>query len=244
MPVNSAREDELIRDVSKKETLVRLYKYMLAYKKELTLVGFLLFITLSVNLATPLMIELAVDTYVAEGDVPGLLKLAAVGFSMFLLRMVCRRGWMRIIADVTNRVLMTIRSQLYEHIQTLSFHFFDSRPTGKILARIVGDINSLKDMLSDSVTKLLPDFLTLIGIACIMLLKSWQLALSAFLTLPLLAGGMFVIQIRAHKLWQIHRQKNSNLNAFIHENFSGIRIVQSFAAEPERQADFERCAME
>ena len=85
MPVNSAREDELIRDVSKKETLVRLYKYMLAYKKELTLVGFLLFITLSVNLATPLMIELAVDTYVAEGDVPGLLKLAAVGFSMFLL---------------------------------------------------------------------------------------------------------------------------------------------------------------
>lgn len=244
MPVNSAREDELIRDVSKKETLVRLYKYMLAYKKELVLVGFLLLITLSVNLATPLMIELAVDTFVAEGDVPGLMRLAAFGFFMFLLRMVCGRGWMRMIADVTNRVLMTIRSQLYEHIQTLSFHFFDSRPTGKILARIVGDINSLKDMLSDSVTKLLPDFLTLIGIACIMLVKSWQLALAAFLTLPLLAGGMFVIQIRAHKLWQIHRQKNSNLNAFIHENFSGIRIVQSFAAEPEREADFDRCALE
>ncbi len=244
MPVNSAREDELIRDISKKETLVRLYKYMLTYKKELVLVGFLLLITLSVNLATPLMIELAVDTFVAEGDVPGLMRLAAFGFFMFLLRMVCGRGWMRMIADVTNRVLMTIRSQLYEHIQTLSFHFFDSRPTGKILARIVGDINSLKDMLSDSVTKLLPDFLTLIGIACIMLVKSWQLALAAFLTLPLLAGGMFVIQIRAHKLWQIHRQKNSNLNAFIHENFSGIRIVQSFAAEPEREADFDRCALE
>lgn len=244
MPVNSAREDERVRDVSKKQTLVRLYKYMLTYKRQLTLVGFLLFMTLSVNLATPLMIELAVDTYVAEGDVPGLLKLAAVGFFLFFLRMVCRRGWMRTIADVTNRVLMTIRNQLYEHIQTLSFHFFDSRPTGKILARIVGDINSLKDMLSDSVTKLLPDFLTLLGIACIMMVKSWRLALAAFLTLPLLAGGMFVIQIRAHKLWQIHRQKNSNLNAYIHENFSGIRVVQSFAAEPERQADFERCARE
>lgn len=244
MSVNSIKEDELLREVSKKETLVRLFKYMLAYKRELAIVGFLLFITLSVNLATPLMIELAVDTYVAEADVPGLLKLAAYGFLMFLVCMVCRRGWMRRIADVTNRVLMTIRSQLYEHIQTLSFHFFDSRPTGKILARIVGDINSLKDMLSDSVTKLLPDFLTLIGIACIMLVKSWQLALAALLTLPLLAGGMFVIQIWAHKLWQIHRQKNSNLNAFIHENFSGIRIVQSFAAEPERQADFDRCAME
>lgn len=244
MPVNSARDDELIREVSKRETLIRLYKYLFVYKKQLAFVGLLLCVTISVTLATPLMIELAVDTYVADSDVKGLLSLAAVGFLLFLLCMLCRQGWMRIIADVTNQVLMTIRGRLYEHIQTLSFHFFDSRPTGKILARIVGDINSLKDMLSDSVTKLIPDLLTLIGIACIMLIKSWKLALAAFLTLPVLAVGMFVIQTWAHRLWQIHRKKNSNLNAFIHENFSGIRIVQSFAAEPEREEDFDRCSME
>lgn len=244
MSVNSARDDELIREVSKRETLIRLYKYLFVYKKQLACVGLLLCVTISVTLATPLMIELAVDTYVADSDVKGLLSLAAVGFLLFLLCMLCRQGWMRIIADVTNQVLMTIRGRLYEHIQTLSFHFFDSRPTGKILARIVGDINSLKDMLSDSVTKLIPDLLTLIGIACIMLIKSWKLALAAFLTLPVLAVGMFVIQTWAHRLWQIHRKKNSNLNAFIHENFSGIRIVQSFAAEPEREEDFDRCSME
>ena len=244
MSVNSVKQDELIRDVSKKETLARLYKYLLAYKRKLVTVALLLSVTLSVTLVTPLMIELAVDTYVAHSDIPGLFRLGVTGFSLFLLYMLCRRGWMRIMADITNQVLMTIRSELYRHIQSLSFHFFDSRPTGKILARIVGDINSLKEMLSDSVTKLLPDFLTLIGIACIMLVKSWQLALAAFLTLPLLAAGMFIIQIRAHKLWQIHRQKNSNLNGFIHENFSGIRIVQSFAAEQERQEAFDRCARE
>lgn len=244
MSVNSARDDELIREVSKRETLIRLYKYLFVYNKQLACVGLLLCVTISVTLATPLMIELAVDTYVADSDVKGLLSLAAVGFLLFLLCMLCRQGWMRIIADVTNQVLMTIRGRLYEHIQTLSFHFFDSRPTGKILARIVGDINSLKDMLSDSVTKLIPDLLTLIGIACIMLIKSWKLALAAFLTLPVLAVGMFVIQTWAHRLWQIHRKKNSNLNAFIHENFSGIRIVQSFAAEPEREEDFDRCSME
>lgn len=244
MSVNSVKQDELIRDVPKKETLARLYKYLLAYKRKLVTVALLLSVTLSVTLITPLMIELAVDTYVAHSDIPGLFRLGVTGFSLFLLYMLCRRGWMRIMADITNQVLMTIRSELYRHIQSLSFHFFDSRPTGKILARIVGDINSLKEMLSDSVTKLLPDFLTLIGIACIMLVKSWQLALAAFLTLPLLAAGMFMIQIRAHKLWQIHRQKNSNLNGFIHENFSGIRIVQSFAAENERQEAFDRCARE
>lgn len=244
MSVNSIREDEMTGTVSKRETLVRLYSYLLSYKKKIAAVAVLLAATLFVTLATPLMIELAIDTYVARSDTPGLLKLAAVTFLLFLIRMLFKRGWMRIIADVTNQVLMTIRNQLYSHILTLSFRFFDTRPTGKILARIVGDINSLKDMLSDSVTKLIPDLLTLIGIACIMLIKNWQLALAALLTVPILAAGMFIIQITAHKLWQIYRQKNSNLNAYIHENFSGIRIIQSFAAEDERQADFDLCAQE
>ena len=149
---------------------------------------------------------------------------------------------MIVMEDVTNQILLTIRQQLYEHIQTLSFHFFDSRPTGKILARVVGDVNSLKEVLSDSVTKLLPDMLTLIGVAVIMLWKNWQLALATLLMLPVLAFFMFLIQFRAHKLWQIHRKKNSNLNAFIHEDFSGIRIVQSFAAEREKQAEFDVCS--
>lgn len=244
MSVNAIREDEVMRDVSKRETLLRLYRYLFAYKKTLAAVALLLLITLAVTLATPLMIELAIDTYVANSDTAGLLRLAVIALLLFVLYMLCTKCWMRMMADVTNKVLLTIRSQLYEHIQTLSFHFFDSRPTGKILARVVGDVNSLKDVLSDSVTKLLPDLLTVIGVACIMLAKSWQLALAALLTLPFLAAGMFLIQISAHKLWQIHRKKNSNLNAFIHENFSGIRIVQSFAAEPERQKDFDCCALE
>ncbi len=244
MAVNSAREDELMREVPKKDTLFRLYRYLFDYKKTLTAVGLLLLVTLSITLAAPLMIELAVDTYVAQSDVPGLMRLAAVAFLLFLLFMFCTRKWMMLVADITNRVLLTIRSQLYEHLQTLSFHFYDSRPTGKILARVVGDPNSLKDVLNDSVTKLIPDLLTIIGVSAIMLIKSWQLALAALLTLPVLCGGMFVIQISAHKLWQIYRKKNSNLNAFIHESFSGIRIVQSFAAEPEKEADFDRCAGE
>jgi ATP-binding cassette subfamily B protein len=146
---------------------------------------------------------------------------------------------MLLMADVTNRVLLSIRQELYTHIQSLSFHFFDSRPTGKILARIIGDVNSLKEVLSDSVTKLIPDLLTVIGVAVIMLLKNWKLAMSALLMLPVLIFFMFLIQMKAHRLWQIHRKKNSNLNAFIHEDISGIRIVQSFAAEQETQTEFE-----
>lgn len=244
MSVNSVREDELMREVPKKDTLLRLYRYLFAYKKKLAAVCAMVLVTLGITLATPLMIERAIDVYVASSDTAGLVRLAAVAFVLFLLFKICTGKWMMIMADVTNQVLLGIRAELYEHIQTLSFHFFDSRPTGKILARVVGDVNSLKDVLSDSVTKLLPDLLTVIGVAAIMLLKNWQLALAALLTLPALCVGMFVIQFSAHKLWQIHRKKNSNLNAFIHEDFSGIRIVQSFAAEQEKQSDFDRCAEE
>ena len=244
MAVNTARQDELMREVPKRETLFRLYRYLFDYKKELATVGGLLAVTLSITLATPLAIELAVDQYVANEDIAGLLTLGTAALALFFVYAFCTRQWMMLMAEVTNKVLLTIRSQLYSHLQTLSFHFYDSRPTGKILARVVGDPNSLKDVLSDSVTKLIPDLLTIAGVSVIMLVKNWQLALAALLTLPVLCGGMFVIQSAAHRRWQVHRKKNSNLNAFIHEDFSGIRIVQSFAAEPEKTEDFRRCAKE
>lgn len=244
MSVNSARQDELQREVSKKETLLRLFRYMLAYKKKLITTVFLTLITLLITLAAPLMIERAVDVYVAQKDVQGLFRLSAVAVTLFLLYWFSTRKSVLIMADVTNQVLLTIRQELYTHVQSLSFHFFDTRPTGKILARIIGDVNSLKDVLSDSVTKLIPDLLTVAGVAGIMLVKNWKLAMAALLMLPVLMACMFLIQLKAHKLWQVHRKKSSNLNAFIHEDFSGIRIVQSFAAETETQKDFDVCSEE
>ncbi len=244
MSVNSARQDELQREVSKKDTLIWMYSYLLSYKKTLALVSALILVTLAATLAGPLMIERAVDVYVANSDIRGLARLAVLALIVYSAYAICTRNYMIVMEEATNQILLTIRHQLYSHIQTLSFHFFDSRPTGKILARVVGDVNSLRDVYSESVTKLLPDLLLLIGVATIMLLKNWQLALATLLMVPVLALFMFLIQFKAHRLWQVHRKKNSNLNAFIHEDFSGIRIVQSFAAEQEKQSDFNVCAEE
>ena len=147
MSVNSARQDELQREVSKRETLLRLFRYMLAYKKELMIAVVLILITLLITLAAPLMIERAVDVHVAGKDVQGLFRLSVAAFVLFLIYWLGTRKSLLIMADVTNRVLLTIRQELYTHVQSLSFHFFDTRPTGKILARIIGDVNSLKDVL-------------------------------------------------------------------------------------------------
>ena len=99
-------------------------------------------------------------------------------------------------------------------------------------------------MLNDGVTKLIPNILTIIAILVIMMIKNIWLSLSAILVLPLIAIGMYFIQIVAHKRWQTFRKKSSNVTAYIHEDFSGIRIIKSFTAEQESQGEFDRLLLE
>ena len=238
MSVNTSRIDEEQKEVLKKDTLIRLFKYLLVFKKQISVVLLIMAGTIAISMATPIMIEYAINVCVASGDVKGLLKLGALAVVMFLFFLAGTKIRMYIMSDVSNQVLLNIRDELYRHIQTLSFGFFDSRPTGKILARIIGDVNSLKDVLSDSVTQLIPDLITVVCVAVIMLIKNYRLAMAALLTLPILVVGMLVIEATAHKRWQIYRKKTSNLNAYVHEDLSGIRVIQSFAAERETRAVF------
>ena len=238
MSVNTSRIDEEQKEVLKKDTLIRLFKYLLVYKKQISVVLLIMAGTIAISMATPIMMEYAINVCVASGDVKGLLKLGALAVVMFLFFLAGTKIRMYIMSDVSNQVLLNIRDELYRHIQTLSFGFFDSRPTGKILARIIGDVNSLKDVLSDSVTQLIPDLITVVCVAVIMLIKNYRLAMAALLTLPILVVGMLVIETTSHKRWQIYRKKTSNLNAYVHEDLSGIRVIQSFAAERETRAVF------
>lgn len=238
MAVNSSRIDEDQKEVLKKETLLRLFRYLLAFKKQIILVLFIMAGTIAISMSAPLLMEYAIDVCVAQKNMAGLLWLGAGAMVLFLLFLAGTKVRMRLMANVSNRVLVNIREELYEHIQTLGFGFFDSRPTGKVLARIIGDVNSLKDVLSDGVTQLIPDLITVVCVAVIMLVKNYHLAMAALLTLPILAVGMFFIETTVHKRWRIYRKKTSNLNAYVHEDLSGIRIIQSFAAEPETKNVF------
>lgn len=239
MAVNTFKEDEYQKEVLKKDTLLRLYKYLLQYTKQIILVLVIMAVTISITLINPLIIERAIDVHIQNKDINGLLRLGAAALLMNVIFIVGVKARMFIMARMSNQVLVKIREELYIHIQKLSFSFFDSRPTGKILARIIGDVNSLKDVLSDSVTTLIPDFLTILAVGTIMIVKNAKLAMAAMITLPFLAAGMYVIQTFSHKRWQLLRKKNSNLNAFIHEDLSGIRIVQSFTAEHESDESFD-----
>ncbi len=244
MAVNSYRKDETTITAGKAATLARLFSYLLAYKKQIAGVLLIMAFCVFVNLVNPLIMESAVDDYISAGDLSGLSRLILIAVLLNLIMVAGIKIRMYVMAKVCNNILVTIRQELYVHIQTLDFSFFDSRPTGKILARIIGDINSLKDVLSNCVTTLIPDFITISAVAVIMFAKDPLLAAAAMISLPLMAAGIWYIQTRSHVRWQIHRKKSSNLNAFVHEDLSGIRIIQSFHAEGETMDTFRHLTKE
>ncbi|MDD6812149.1 MAG: ABC transporter ATP-binding protein [Lachnospiraceae bacterium] len=239
MAVNSYKDDELSVERSKLQTLKRLFAYLLAYKWQIVLVLLIMGYGVVISLVNPLIMEAAIDNHITTKDWSGLYRLLLLALFLNLLLVFTVKLRMYIMAKVCNSILLTIRQELYTHIQKLDFHFFDSRPTGKILSRIIGDINSLKDVLSNCVTTLIPDGLTVVAVVVIMICKNPKLALASMLTIPFMAVATTWIEVKAHPRWQVFRKKSANLNAFVHEDMAGIRIIQSFHAQEETRDTFD-----
>jgi ATP-binding cassette subfamily B multidrug efflux pump len=238
MPINIVREDEELKQSLNITIIKRLLSYLKPYMWPVIQTLLLMAAVIVVELYNPYLLKLGIDKYIAEGDWKNLFLLGGIMIIANAVAVVCSRLRMLIMGRVSNSILLTIRQQLYSHIQKLSFSFFDSRPTGKILARIIGDVNSLNDVFSNSVTSLVPEIMKIAAVVVIMMVMNYRLGLMALATLPFMLVGFFFISTVSRKRWQIHRKKSSNLNAFTHEDFSGIRVVQSFAAEQETSETF------
>lgn len=238
MPINTFKDDEKLQEMVNIKIVGRLLTYLKPFKPQVVQTLLLMAIVITVDLLNPYFLKLGIDTFIKEKNIKGLGLLGLILIGTNIVSMVCARKRITIMSKVTNQILLTIRQQLYTHIQKLSFSFFDGRPVGKILARVIGDVNSLNDLFSNSVTTLIPEFITLSAVAVIMVSMNYKLAAVALVTLPFLLVCMFCIQTVSRKRWQIFRKKNSNMNAFTHEDFSGIRVVQSFTAEKHTEATF------
>lgn len=236
--MNSYKIDEEQVQKSNFETMPRLFRYLLKYKKRIALVFVLMAFGTGVDLINPLLNERAIDNYIIPGDLAGLIRIVLLGAVINILAVLAIKLRMYLMAKTSNKVIQELRQQLYDHIQSLDLAFFDSRPSGKILARIIGDSNSLKDIIENAVTTLIPNLVTVVAVMVIMFVKNWRLALAALCSLPFLIGGVFLISIMAEKHWKAKRQKSSNMNAFINEDLSGIKIIQSFRAEEETDKTF------
>ena len=238
--MNSFKQDEQLVKKSNFETMPRLFKYLLNYKGKIAGVFACMAIGTTVDLINPLLCERAIDRYIMKAQIPGLVRIIILSAVINILAVLAMKIRMILMAKTSNKVIQNLRQELYNHIQSLDLAFFDSRPSGKILARIIGDTNSLKDIIENAVTTLIPNMVTVVAVMVIMFVKNWRLTLASLCTLPLLIGGVILISSMAEKHWKAKRQKSSNMNAFINEDLSGIKVIQSFRAEDETDKTFQQ----
>ena len=231
MAKNIVGEDEKFKITSKWSIITRLSTYILPYKSDVAIImGFMIF-TMVISLLNPKFVQYTIDNAIARGDIPGLVKLSGGLLLLNILGTIAARWRLLRMGQISNQIVLDMREELYGHIQKLSFAFFDSRPVGKILARVVGDINSLQLLFTNSVTSLIPQILQLVLAAILMVFTNPYLALATMIVMPVLVSLIFWVEVRARVKWAEFRSKRSNLNAFTHETFSGMKVVQGFAEE-------------
>jgi len=206
MAANSIKDDEEVSQVKKSITIKRLLSYLFRYKKTIAVVLLIMAYCVGISLVNPLIIESAIDDYITPGDIKGMVILVLIALLLNVVKVVLVKIRMYLMSKMTNSIIQNIREEVFTHLQTLGFKFFDSRPTGKILSRVMGDVNSLKQVLQNFVITLLPDFITVIAVVVIMLIKNPRLALAGMVGLPLLITGLLVIENLCRVRWQIHRK--------------------------------------
>lgn len=236
---NLIKKDEEVIRRSKSEITVKLLEYLKPYKFKSFIVILLMIFVMISSIVNPLLLKIAIDKYVVNKDVTGLILIGIILIVLNLLAWGLSKIRWNMITSITNNILVNIRHELYSHIQYLSFDFFDGRPVGKILSRVVSDVNSLKNLFSQSIQSLIPQLLNLLCVAIIMFFLNYKLALASVALLPVLGIAMFCIEIYSRRRWEIYRNKRSNLNGFTHEDFSGIKIVQGFAKEKGTENNFK-----
>ncbi len=234
------KKDEKNASVSKSETISRILRYCGVYKKEVVIISILAVLGSLSKTLVPIFTEKAVDEDIASGDIKSLALtvLTAVALSVFW-------GVTTIIRDrMTNRmandVVYRARTETYANILSLPLGFFDSRPSGRIITRVINDSDKLKEITKSLTSTLIPSLVFLLSIMTVMLVMNPVLALSAFIVIPFLVISTYLIVIRGYHNWETFRKKESNFTSFIHEDYSGIRAVQSFRAEKETQKECRR----
>ena len=240
MARNTFRIDEKLADENKFsfKFFPRLGKYIKPYRKLFFITLIFTIISSTLGLLAPFLTMLVMDEAIPQENTQMVLVLAGVMLFTIVLNIFFMRYRMDAMAKVGQGIIRDIRRDLFIHLQKLPFSFFDSRPHGKILVRVVNYINSLSEMMSNGLMNLITDLFSLAIIVIMMLLIDPQLTLIAMVGMPFLLMTVFFIRIKNRRAWQIFSAKQSNLNAYIHESIAGVKITQSFAREPKNQEIF------
>lgn len=234
----SASTDDKIESNYKGSALLRLLTYMKPYIGQFSLCLALVLALTFFDLYRPTLIGDAIDAFGERGDYDIIVSTAVKYGIVLVLSFVFNITQTWVLQKTGQRIILTVRKELYSHIQSLSSRYFDLTPVGKLVTRVTNDVEALDEMYSGILVRLFRNIVKIIGLAIVMLLLDYQLALLSFLLLPLVAVLTVVFRKIARKTYRITRTRLTDLNTFLSENISGMRIIQIFGREKRKYEEF------
>jgi len=232
--------DEVLETPFDFRHLKRSFKYMKKYKGKMILALVLSVFAAISGLLGPLITQYALDHTIPQKNIGQLVLLSLLLAATLAISIAFSNIRSRIMTVVGQDIIFDIRTDLFAHLQKLPFQYYDDRPHGKILIRVVNYVNSVSDMLSNGVINVILEFLNMLFILIFMLFVNVKLTLVVLSGVPLFAAVIMLIKKKQRKAWQDVSNKSSNLNAYLQENITGARITQAFTREEENQEIFER----
>lgn len=214
--------------------------YVKRYKWRIILALALSAVSSIVALVGPLLTKEAVDTAIPAGNIPYIVLLSAVFLVSIVISVVLGNIRQRIMTKAGQMMIYDIRKDLFAHLQELPFRYYDDRPQGKILVRVVNYVNNVSDMLTNGIINFILEIFNLIFITVFMFSVDARLALVIFAGVPVFIGVMIILKNKQRRAWQKVSNKNSNQTAYLAESINCIRVTQSFARENENAGIFRR----
>ncbi|NLJ16407.1 MAG: ABC transporter ATP-binding protein [Clostridiales bacterium] len=220
--------------------LKRSFIYMKKHKKRIVIALILSALSSVFSMFTPLLSKVEIDYFIPQKNIVMIVVAAVAALVSIVISVKLGIIRQRIMTDVGQDIIYEIRRDLFEHLQELSFEYYDDRPQGKILVRVVNYVNSVSDMLTNGVINFVLEIFNIILILIFMLIVDIKLTLVVVAGVPVFVAVMLLIKKKQRRAWQDVSNKNSNQTAYLAESISCMKVTQSFAREVENEGIFRR----
>lgn len=242
MARNKFDVDETLESPFDLRHLKRAFTYIGKHKYKMLLALVLSCLASVTSLFIPKITQWVLDDAVPNKDVAMLWRMAALFVGIILISIVFTVIRSRIMAHVSQEIIYDIRKDLFAHLQRLPFSYYDSRPAGKILVRVINYVNSVSDILSNGIINIILEIINLVFIAVFMYATNATLATIVVAGLPVFAAVIWYLKPRQRRAWQAQSNKNSNYNAYLAESIDGVKVSQLFTRQEENLSIMKRLA--
>lgn len=217
---------------------MRLIAYMKPYAHGVIFALLLVLGLTSFDLYRPMLVGDAIDTFGANGDYDVIIATAIKYAVVLALSFVFNIAQTWILQKTGQNIILQIRKDLYRHIQSLGSRYFDITPVGKLVTRVTNDVEALNEMYSGILVQLFRNIVKIVGLAGVMLVLDVRLAAISFVLMPLVIGLTVLCQKIARNIYRLYRTRLTDINTFLSEHLSGMKIIQIFGRQERKFEEF------